>query len=179
MLRTRSLLRAALLAECARRPLAEVSVADLVRRAGIGRTTFYLHYADLDALAVDSCAGMVDEAVEALHAWDPLPDPVRPPVELTGLLGRIAANAELYRSLLMPGGGGPLGTVLHRQLRQRAISERRRRGLGTAADEVVASAVAASFAAVLADWLHERISATPDQLAGRLWPLLVALHRAG
>src|SRR5690242_15555453 len=67
--RTRAKLRDALLEECARRPLAEAGVTAVVRRAGVGRATFYLHYADLEALAVDACADVVREAVDALHAW--------------------------------------------------------------------------------------------------------------
>ena len=80
--RTRARLREALLAECAERPLEEVGVAALVRRAGVGRATFYVHYPDLEALAVDACADVVREAVEALHAWRGRPDPVRAPPAL-------------------------------------------------------------------------------------------------
>ncbi|MGQ4419996.1 TetR family transcriptional regulator, partial [Streptomyces sp. SAS_269] len=60
--RTRTRLRAALLEECAERPLAEVGVAALVRRAGVGRATFYVHYDGLEALAVDACADVVRQA---------------------------------------------------------------------------------------------------------------------
>ncbi|WP_258312384.1 TetR/AcrR family transcriptional regulator, partial [Streptomyces sp. ZEA17I] len=68
--RTRARLRAALLAACEHRPLDRVSVAQVVRGAGVGRATFYLHYDDLNALAVDACADVVTEAVDALHAWE-------------------------------------------------------------------------------------------------------------
>lgn len=34
---------------------------------------------DLRTLAVDACAGLVRDAVEALHAWETLPGPDRPP----------------------------------------------------------------------------------------------------
>ena len=78
--RTRAKLRRALLDACAQRPLAQISVAALVRRAGVGRATFYLHYADLEALAVDACADVVRDAVDALHAWRGTPDPASPPL---------------------------------------------------------------------------------------------------
>ena len=84
--RTRAALRAALLAECAERPLAEVSVSALVRRAGLGRATFYLHYEDLHTLAVDACGEVVREAVDALHAWQGRVDPAAPPVALAAFL---------------------------------------------------------------------------------------------
>ncbi|WP_240136208.1 TetR/AcrR family transcriptional regulator [Streptomyces sp. MUM 178J] len=173
--RTRSKLRRALLEECTLHPLAEVSVATLVRRAGVGRATFYLHYADLDALAVDACADVVRDAVDALHAWRGVPDPDAPPPALRDFFDQLAPHTALYRELLSPGGGGPLGLVLHQDLRARSHSERTL--VGAPEPDLIASAVAATFAGVLADWLHGLIQATPAEIAQRVWRLLIALHR--
>ncbi|MFD9357089.1 TetR/AcrR family transcriptional regulator [Streptomyces sp. NPDC060031] len=178
--RTTARLRESLLAECADRPLAEVSVSAVVRRAGVGRATFYLHYEDLTALAVDACADVVHAAVDALHAWQTGPGsvaPARPPADLADFLGGAADRAPLYRTLLLPGGGGPLGERLHRELRARARAERA--AVGAPRPDLVASAVAAAFTGVLADWLHGLVPAQPAELADRLWALLLALHRAG
>ncbi|MET8942696.1 TetR/AcrR family transcriptional regulator [Streptomyces sp. NPDC004542] len=174
--RTRARLRAALLQECTQRPLAEVGVAALVRRAGVGRATFYVHYDGLEALAVDACADLVREAVEALHAWRGRPDPVHAPPALPAFFAGLAPHAALYRALLAPGGGGPLGHVLHRDLRARSLTERARAGAADA--PLVASAVAATFAGVLADWLHGLLDASPEEVADQVWQLLVALHRS-
>ncbi|MER5866550.1 TetR/AcrR family transcriptional regulator [Kitasatospora sp. NPDC002040] len=173
--RTRSRLRAALLAECAERPLAELGVAALTRRAGVGRATFYLHYPDLQALAVDACAEVVRAGVEALHAWRGLPDPAVPPPALARFLGTLAGHGPLYRALLTPEGGGPLGELMHRELRE--YSRRERELAGAPQAGLVATAVAATFTGLLADWLHGGIAATPEKLAGRSWRLLIALHR--
>ncbi|MFF7264118.1 TetR/AcrR family transcriptional regulator [Streptomyces sp. NPDC008159] len=174
--RTRAKLREALLDECARRPLDEVSVAALVRRAGVGRATFYVHYADLEALAVDACADVVREAVEALHAWRGRPDPVRAPAALVEFFASLTPHTALYRTLLAPGGSGPLGRVLYQDLR--AYSLRERELAGAADAPLVASAVAGTFAGVLADWLHGRIEATSEEIAHQSWQLLVTLHRS-
>ncbi|WP_037604178.1 TetR/AcrR family transcriptional regulator [Streptacidiphilus rugosus] len=173
--RTREKLRRALLDECAERPLAEVGVAALVRRAGVARATFYVHYSGLEALAVDACADVVREAVDALHAWRGTPDPVSAPPALTAFFTSLTPHAELYRELLRPGGGGPLGHVLHRDLRARSRAERAL--VGAPDPDLIASAVAATFAGVLADWLHGLIDATPPQIADQVWQLLVTLHR--
>ncbi|MFD4411939.1 TetR/AcrR family transcriptional regulator [Streptomyces sp. NPDC058475] len=174
--RTRARLRQALLEECAERPLEEVGVAALVRRAGVARATFYVHYADLEALAVDACADVVRDAVEALHAWRGRPDPVSAPPALLAFFAELAPHAALYRALLTPGGGGPLGLVLHRDLRARSLSERTLAGAPDA--PLVASAVAATFAGVLADWLHGLLEGTPEEVAHQVWQLLLALHRS-
>lgn len=174
-LRTRAALRRALLGECAQRPPAEISVAALVRRAGVGRATFYLHYADLEALAVDACADVVRDAVDALHAWRGTPDPVAPPLPLIDFFTGLTPHAGLYKALLSPGGGGPLGLVLHRDLRARSRSERSL--AGAPEPDLIASAVAATFTGVLADWLHGLVPAGPETIARRVWHLLVTLHR--
>lgn len=173
--RTRAKLREALLDECAERPLAEVTIAALVRRAGVGRATFYVHYADLEALAVDACADVVRDAVDALHAWRGVPDPASPPPALVDFFDGLAPHAPLYRTLLSPGGGGPLGRVLHRDLRARSLAERSL--AGAPEPELIASAVAATFAGVLADWLHGLVEGTPAHVSARIWLLLVTLHR--
>ncbi|WP_128374617.1 TetR/AcrR family transcriptional regulator [Streptomyces cavernae] len=174
--RTRAKLRRALLEECSEQPLEAVSVATLVRRAGVGRATFYVHYADLEDLAVDACADVVREAVDALHAWRGRPDPVQPPPALLAFFAGLPPHADLYRTLLRPGGSGPLGHVLNRDLRARSLAERSL--VGAPDPELIASAVAAAFAGVLADWLHGLIDGTPEQVAQQAWQLLVALHRS-
>jgi AcrR family transcriptional regulator len=172
--RTRARLREALLAECAERPLAEVGVAALVRRAGVGRATFYVHYAGIEDLAIDACADVVREAVEALHSWTGRPDPVHAPPALTAFFDSLTPHADLYRALLTPGGGGPLGRVLHRDLRAYSLRERERAGAADA--PLIASAVAAAFAGVLADWLHGLLDADTGHIADEVWQLLIALH---
>ncbi len=173
--RTRARLRQGLLEECAEQPLSAIGVAAVVRRAGVGRATFYVHYTDLEALAVDACADVVREAVDALHAWRGIPDPAAPPPALAAFLTALLPYAGLYRSLLTPGGGGPLGQVLHRELRERSRTERTL--AGAPQPELVASMVAGAFTALLADWLHGSVEATPTDLAARVWRLLISMHR--
>lgn len=145
-----------------------------MRRAGVARATFYLHYDGLEALAVEACPDVVREAVEALHAWRGRPDPVHAPPAPAEFFTTLAPHAALYRAMPAPGGGGPLGRVLHRDLR--AYSLRERELAGAADAPLVASAVAATFAGVLADWLHGLLDAGPEDIADQVWQLLVALH---
>jgi AcrR family transcriptional regulator len=174
--RTRTKLREALLAECAERPLEDVGVTAVTGRALLSRATFYLHYPDLQALAVDACAEIVRDAVEALHAWRGIPDPARPPAALVDFFAAVPRYAGLYRTLLRPGGCGPLGELLQRELRERSRTER---VLAEAPHpELLASAIASAFTGLLADWLHELVPGTPELVAGQTWRLLLTLHQA-
>ena len=174
--RTRSRLQEALLAECADRPLDEVSVSAVVRRAGVGRATFYLHYDDLQALAIEACAGVVREAVEAAHSFEGLPDPDVPPPALVAFFASVTDRADLYRSLLHAGGGGPLGSLMHRELSARAQLERRK--AGAPYSPLAGSAVASVFTGVFADWLHGLVDVPPDAFASQVWHLIISIHRA-
>ena len=51
-------------------------------------------------------------------------------------------------------------------------------GPGHRTPDLVASAVAAAFTGVLADWLHGLIDGEPDAIARRVSSLLLAMHRA-
>ena len=153
-------------------------VADVVRRAGVGRATFYLHYDDLHALALDACAELVRTAVSALHAGETLPGPADPPPELERLFVTVRERMPLYRTLLRPPAGGPLGELLHAELMERSLAERRRRRPGGSDDEAAACAVAAAFTGILADWVHGRVPGTPAELAAHVWRVLTAIHAA-
>ncbi|MDH6708719.1 AcrR family transcriptional regulator [Kitasatospora sp. MAA19] len=118
-------------------------------RAERTRATFYVHYADPEALAVDACADVVRAAVDALHAWRGVPDPAVPPPVFTGFFAELAPHAPLYRALLAPGGGGPLGLVLTRDLRERSRTERAL--AGAPEPDLVAAAVAGAFTGGLGD----------------------------
>ncbi|MEW2521790.1 TetR/AcrR family transcriptional regulator [Actinacidiphila alni] len=174
-LRTRARLRAALLEECAEHTLDQVSLSAVARRAGVGRATLYLHYDGLQALAVDACADVVRDAVDALHAWTVPPGPDAPPAPLTAFLTAVDERADLYRGLIAEGGGGPLGGLLHDELRTRSFVDRTR--AGTPRPALAASATAGLFTGLLADWLHGRLDLSPEEFAGHAWRLLIAIHR--
>jgi AcrR family transcriptional regulator len=175
-LRTRARLRAALLTECEERPLDQVSLSAVARRAGVGRATLYLHYEGLQALAVDACADVVRQGVDALHAWTGTPAPDTPPAPLVDFLTAVHRRAALYRTLLPDGAGGPLGALLHRELRARSYSERVR--VGAPQPELAAAATAATFTGLLADWLHGQVPLDPPEFARHVWRLLLAVHGA-
>lgn len=61
--RSRAALHAAVLRLLQTRPLADVTVSALCREAGLHRTTFYKHYASLEAAAASALSGLCAELV--------------------------------------------------------------------------------------------------------------------
>ena len=70
---TKRRLHAALVALLEQKPLREITVRELVDRAGISRGSFYFHYRDLDAL-------MAELEQEHLHQLERLMDALMPSI---------------------------------------------------------------------------------------------------
>lgn len=98
--RTRAALHDALFALLNERDYAAITVKDIAEQADIARKTFYLHYADKDALLWDSLESLFDDLVAEMGALDAetlLADgkPLSYP-----LFAHVRAHAPVYRALL-------------------------------------------------------------------------------
>jgi AcrR family transcriptional regulator len=99
VLRTRRVLREALLALIFERGWDRVTVHDVCARADVGRSTFYTHFADREDLLL---SGFVDLKAE-LRARDP-----RPLGFVGGLIAHVDQNRALARRVLRRRGGPPV-----------------------------------------------------------------------
>ncbi|MGW0708139.1 TetR/AcrR family transcriptional regulator [Streptomyces sp. NPDC002643] len=147
--RTRAALQRALIDLVEERDLAHISVADVVERADVNRSTFYAHYQDVHELAEAACTSMIDDLIGVVLTLDPaLPIPPDPsdapsssgdqgpseapgpagdhgPAEdpdppLTAFFAHFAEHAGLYRSLLGPTGSARV--IEHVRLRTTAAA---------------------------------------------------------
>lgn len=179
VVRTRAALQDALLALALERPLDEITVSDIVERAGVNRSSFYQHYADKDTLLSDALSRDLDAVAArlAVHTGPPR-FTAGVPAELMAYLEHIAANVALFRRVLGPR-ATPAGAA---SLRVRIVEV-----IGTAitptlpiafADvprEVVAEGIAGSVLAVIGEWLrHEPLQPVPTA-AHWVWAVLTGL----
>ena len=146
-----------------------VSIADVTRRAGVSRSTFYDHYADLHELAESACT----EMFEALLAETPvfaLIDGPRTGNPLVALFEHVLEHRRLYIALLGPDGSARVMGYLMRRMTitihvNRALPDAHSR---THRDDPLEAPldVAASFSAgalvgVVVDWLARGCPALP------------------
>ncbi len=185
ILRSRRLLEATLLTLIEQQDLSALSIADVTREAGVSRSTFYDHYADLHELAESACT----EMFEALLAETPVftlgdTESINP---LVSLFEHVLLHRRLYAALLGPEGSSRvMGYLLHRMTVAIHVNRvRRDNGFSTHRDDpaeapldVGAAFCAGALLGVVVDWLRRGCPSTPKSMAGKTWPLMATVAQA-
>jgi AcrR family transcriptional regulator len=182
--RSKHALEAALLELVADQDLAQISVSDITKRAGLSRSTFYEHYTDVHSLAESACTVLFDELLEGTLLIDPqiVDSADSRDNPLIPVFAHFAEHARLYRSLLGPDGSARVISHLLHRIRVGAYLNRRIEGAvpSTFADgptdnphDPEAALVAGAIVGTVVDWLRRGCPGTPDGMAGAVWPLLL------
>lgn len=122
--RTRALLLDALLDLIVERSYEEISVQDIVDRANVGRSTFYVHFLDKRELLLTGVDGMQ----ELLAQQSGAPDPTAPPIQRLlrfslPLLQHVQQNLRFCRALLGPHSGAIVAPRVERLLTELVRAE--------------------------------------------------------
>jgi AcrR family transcriptional regulator len=184
--RSKNALEAALLELAEFKDLAQISISDITRHAGVSRSTFYEHYADVHDLAASACTELFDELVAGQPMIDPRTiDLETPPTNpLVPVFAHFAAHAQLYRSVLGPDGSARVINHLFARMQSGAYSNLNLADLGrpthaTDPDETPRHAesglISGALLGMAIDWLGRGCPGSPEQLAEETWPLLVAV----
>lgn len=158
--RTRHLLGAALVELIREKDYGTITVSDIIERANVGRSTFYAHYRDKDALFV----GELDRVIEILSQRIPGQEEI-PFFPSLGLFRHVGEEFELYKSLLWTPGIDFLIKHL-----QKSISQRVEQGLQNSGRKfeiphpVLASFIAGSFLTLLKWWLENKMIYSAEQM---------------
>jgi AcrR family transcriptional regulator len=183
--RSKEALATALLALVADRDLNAISISDITKLAGVSRSTFYEHFADVHDLAATACLQVFDRLVADAPMIDPKVLESRRAQfnPLVPLFGHFAEHAALYRSLLGPDGSARVINHLMHRISVRAYTNIRIEGWippDPAADPAEIpydpeSALAASvIIGAVMDWLRAGCPISSDELAQAVWPPLLA-----
>lgn len=156
--RTHRLLREALITLVLERGWEDVSVQDICERADVGRSTFYSHFGDKEAL--------LTSGFELLRAE------LEAHVGQEGGAGRLSfaepllvhchENRRIFRALV----GQRSAQVVQRKFRALLV-ELVKDDLGPDTPELTAHFVAGALLELVAWWLDARSPMTPEQLAAR------------
>jgi AcrR family transcriptional regulator len=180
--RTRDLLQKALIELVAEQGYDSITIQDIVDRANVGRTTFYLHYHSKDELFMNCHEAIVSEfRVGLLH---PLTREELLSSEIPAEMNAAYKHLEEGRALLYPVFHGKDSQLILRQIRDRSAREIEA-NLRTIFEEneskilldLLANYLAGAQIAFMQWWLEKRRPHTPDELTKILFQLQRAAIR--
>jgi len=171
--KTRLHLQEALFELVAERGIDDVAVSDIAQRAGVNRTTFYLHYSDKETLLADALDLVAQRAGADLDHIDVAS--AEPPEALVDFLAHVYDLADLYRRIFTEPGYG----VALARLRVHMIQAIERLADASPTDRApdapagfVAAGVAGSILGMVGAWLESEPLASPREVARWAWAVV-------
>ena len=114
--RTRAAIRNALLKAMETKPIAEITVQEIIDEANVCRTTFYAHYRDIQELVHSIGDDVIDEVGEQLSAMRYHEDQGTNFPTITSVVQTYADNAYTIRLLNSPNGDPTFNTRMQNRI---------------------------------------------------------------
>lgn len=179
IVRTRRMLREAMIALAIQKGFANVTINDIVGLAMVNRATFYRHYQD----KYDLVESYLDELYSELNAAPTPPRPGEPNPGLVKLFEHIRENAAFYRAMLGPHGYNGFGerirrlteATLHARWQASPLAE----GRSQMPSPMLLSYLSHASYGALVWWLESGSNYSPEQMARWLHQLTLAAFQAG
>jgi AcrR family transcriptional regulator len=163
ILRTRDTLGDALVALMHEKNFEEITVQDVLDRAGVGRSTFYVHYRDKDDLFLSDVEDFLESVSSALKRQNANPKRLLPVQEF---FAHIREAREFYAALVRSGKVNDVW-ALARGIFARSIEERLQMAgveIEPAQRSAQTHALAGSFFSLLDWWIDKGMKADPTEM---------------
>ncbi len=167
--RTRRALQEALIALIVEKGYEAITVQDILDRADVGRSTFYLHFEDKEHLLAAGFAGLREMLEESLRAS---PVAGRSPAERAlGFTPRLFEHAYEYRSVFHAVGGSG-GTIVRRHFQETLAgviqdqlrTEMKKRQAQALPPDLAVHFAASALVSVISWWLIQKDPAPPAEI---------------
>jgi AcrR family transcriptional regulator len=147
------------------KPFDSITVQDVLDRAGVGRSTFYVHYRDKEDLFVSDVEEFLDGMATMLTRHGDSSDRVAPVREL---FAHVAEMRRLYDAVLLSGrihdflelGQGQFARAIEQRLAKRP----RASGIPAERRAAVAQALAGALMSLASWWLDRGMPASPAEM---------------
>jgi AcrR family transcriptional regulator len=166
--RTRALLREALLRLIVERGYDALTVQDITEAADIRRATFYMHYNDKEDLLVKVLQGIFDTLVQQIESQtvqDHLGGKTQPE-SFRMMFAHVAEHAVLYRVILSGQGGASVAAAIREYLANHVVQALHGSGRQTVIPaEVLARYIAGAELGFITWWLEAGMPYSPERMA--------------
>jgi AcrR family transcriptional regulator len=164
--RTRRILHEALIALILEKGYERITVQDVLDRADVGRSTFYAHFRDKEALLLTSFDGVRDELRQDFEAATPDQSPADPSRPAALLFAHAHRNRRVYRAICGRQGGPVVHRHLHRLVGDLLGEHLRPRLAGADLPvDVVAEFYTSAALGLLVWWVDHDFRPGPDRLS--------------
>jgi AcrR family transcriptional regulator len=165
VLRTRDRLGDALIALIQEKPFDAITVQEVLDRAGVSRSTFYVHYRDKDDLFLSDADEFLEAMATMLSRRADTSDRVAPVREF---FAHVAQRERLYTALAE---AGRLHDFLElaqghfaRGIERRLMGLPRAKGIALRPRAAIAWGLAGALLSLLKWWMNQRMSMPPEQM---------------
>jgi AcrR family transcriptional regulator len=161
--RTRRLIAQALISLMLEKSYNVISVQDIVDRANVGRSTFYAHYQDKDALLSSEFERLVAQLTHNIRHDNPHDQSLLPSLEL---FRHVQQHYQLYKAVVIWGYNLDFATRALQNLLTATIEDQLSR-LGqhpSIPAPVISSYVAGAFLTLLRWWLDNNMLYSPERM---------------
>ena len=177
VLRTRQLLREALIAVILEHGYDAANIQSITERAGLRRATFYLHYRDKEELLLSMLRETTDDLMQQMEsqAGDLLTAEAQYTQELM-TFQHVQARADLYRAILSGQGAATITRGLRDHLAARIREKCVRQGRAASLPvpvEVLANYLAAVKLNMIIWWLDQGLPYSPEEMAAMVTRLVL------
>lgn len=164
--RTRRILHEALISLVLEKGYGRITVQDILDRADVGRSTFYAHYRDKEALLLASFDDVRDELRREIDRADPgAPSDPAPPIAV--VFEHAYRHRRVYRALCGRQGGEVVQRHLHRMIDELLRAQLHRQLAVSGSDlpvDVVAEFYTSAALGLLAWWIDQDFPQDPGWL---------------
>ena len=176
VIRTRKLLRQALIELVPEKGFADLTIQDITDQATLNRATFYLHYTDKNDLLLDVFEELVTEGISnPLNQIENItPDEMTP---IIAVFNHIAEYARFYRTILGEQGVPLFMSKVRQYIEETVLKwlEKFRPGIleqqRTIDMEIFSNYMGAAYLGVITWWLENDMPYTAEEMAGQLFLL--------
>ena len=170
VIRTRRHLRQALMALILENGYDEITIEDITDRADLGRTTFYLHYRDKEALLLESLEATAEELRGQIRLERMQPESSSAGGPIHEVFRHAAQNSDLYKIILSGGAASRVLNYVREMLLEAAVEFfgprlAARRGENVPPVDSFAGYFASALLGYLTWWLDKGMPYGPDEVA--------------
>jgi AcrR family transcriptional regulator len=162
--RTRRTLQEALVVLIIDRDYERITVQDVLDRADVGRSTFYAHFRDKDALFMSCFDDLRDDLRRELDAMDPSTPPADPTRPVGVIFEHAHRNRQVYRAVFGRQGGNIVTRHLHQLMFDLLRSHLEAAGTRLPVD-IVAEYHASALLGVLVWWVRHDFPYGPAEMS--------------